>query len=661
MDGRTILSLLLTMLSLSAFCQKAFTLTSPAGNISVSIRNADSIYYSVAVNGNPVIASSAIALLTDHGALGISPRNASQNKKSIEETIVNPVPFKRRLIPDHYNEIILTYGKTFAVIFRAYNDGVAYRFRTNFGDSIRIVREIASFRFAHPADAYFPEVQKRENVDIYHTSFEEPYKVLPLQKIQPSQICFTPALIDDKKIKTVITESDLFDYPGMFLRGSSANALEGDFAPYPSKEHVQGGEFKQVVAIEREKFIAKTKGARTFPWRVIAIGEKDGDLLMNDLVYRLATAAEKSDWSWIKPGISTEEWIISSNLRGVDFKTGINTETYKYYIDFASRFGFQYVMLDAGWSDNDDLFKITPGLDLNEIARYAKTKNIDLLLWTLGMTLDRQLDQALKMFNSLGVKGILTDFMDRDDQKAVQFYHRIADATAKHRLMVMFHGAFKNAGLERTYPNAITREAILGSEYNMWSDKASPEHDLLIPFIRMVAGPLDYEPGFYKNANQRTFRPLPDMVMSQGTRAHQLSMFIAYDSPLQLFAGNPSDAYPEVNFTTYLGSLPTTWDDTKVLDAKLGDYLVMARRKDNDWYLVAMTDWTPRELKADLSFLGEGKFRAFTCEDGINAAKDASDYKLGYELVDKQKVLNVKMAPGGGYVVKLIKLDDARP
>ena len=661
MNGRTILSLLLVMFSFSAFCQKAFTLKSPAGNISVSIRNADSIYYSIAVNGNPVIASSAIALLTDHGALGISPGTASQNKKSIKETIVNPVPFKRRLIPDDYNEITLTYGETFAIIFRAYNDGVAFRFRTNFRDSLRVIREIVSFHFANPADAYFPEVQKRDNVDIYHTSFEEPYKVIPLLKIQPSRICFTPALIDDRNVKTVITESDLFDYPGMFLRGSSANVLTGDFAPYPSKEQVQGGEFKQVVVVEREKFIAKTTGTRAFPWRVIAIGEKDGDLLMNDLVYRLATPAEKSDWSWIKPGISTEEWIVSSNLRGVDFKTGINTETYKYYIDFASRFGFQYVMLDAGWSDNDDLFKITPGLDLKEIARYSKTKNIDLLLWTLGMTLDGQLDQALQMFNTLGVKGILTDFMDRDDQKTVQFYHRIAAATARHKLVVMFHGAFKNAGLERTYPNAITREAILGSEYNMWSDKANPEHDLLIPFIRMLAGPLDYEPGFYRNANQRTFRALPDMIMSQGTRTHQLSMFIAYDNPLQLFAGNPSDAYPEVNFTTYLGSLPTTWDDTNVLDAKLGDYLVMARRKDNDWYLVAMTDWTPRELKADLSFLGEGKFRAFTCEDGINAAKDARDYKLGYELVDKQKVLNIKMAPGGGYVVKLIKLDDARP
>ncbi|MBA4053808.1 MAG: alpha-glucosidase, partial [Marivirga sp.] len=508
---------------------------------------------------------------------------------------------------------------------------------------------------------YFPQVQKRDNLDIYHTSFEEPYRISLLSEINNSQLSFTPVLIDDSIIKSFITESDLIDYPGMFLKGGRNNGLIGDFAPYPGKEKVQGDEFKQPVVISRKNYIAKTSGNRAFPWRVIGIAEKDSDLLMNDLVYRLATPPAYADWSWIKPGISTEEWISGTNLHGVPFKAGINTDTYKYYIDFASRFGMQFVMLDAGWSDYDDLFKITAGLDLEAVAAYAKTKNIDLILWTLSMTLDKQLNKALEMFSQLGIKAIMTDFMDRDDQKTVNFYSRIADATAKQKIMVMFHGAFKNAGFERTYPNAITREAVLGSEYNIWSDKASPDHDLLIPFIRMVAGPMDYEPGFYRNANERTFRALPDMVMSQGTRTHQLAMFIAYDSPIQMFSGNPSDAYPEIAFTTYLASLHTTWDDTKVLDAKLGDFLVIARRKENDWYLAAMTDWTPREIKVDLRFLGEGKYRAFTCEDGINAIKDASDYRMGYELVDNTKTLTIKMAPGGGYVVKLIKLGDARP
>ena len=661
MNGRQIISILFLTISAGAFSQKKITLSSPSEKIRISIRIEDSIYYAVDVNNRPVIIPSAIALLTSQKSLGLKTGAAKQSRRTVKENIINQVPFKRKNIPDHFNELTLNFRENFSIIFRAYDDGVAYRFQTFFKDSLQVNQEVASFRFDQKAVAYFPEVQKRDNLDRYHTSFEEPYRIMSLPEIKNSQVCFTPVLVDDTSIKVVITESDLLDYPGMFLKGSGKNRLVGDFASYPDKEEIQGGEFKQPVVISRKKYIAKTSGSRTFPWRVMAIAEQDRDLLMNDLVYRLASSPVTKDWSWIKPGISTEEWICGTNLHGVDFRAGINTATYKYYIDFASRFGMQFVMLDAGWSDYNDLFNITPGLDLEEIASYAKTKNINLILWTLSMTLERELDKALVMFNRLGVKAIMTDFMDRDDQKTVNFYKRIAEATAKHEIMVMFHGAFKNAGFERTYPNAITREAVLGSEYNIWSEKASPEHDLLIPFIRMVAGPMDYEPGFYRNANQKSFRALPDMVMSQGTRVHQLAMFVAYDSPIQMFSGNPSDAYLEIGYTTYLASLPTTWDDSKVLDAKLGDFLVIARKKDNDWYLAAMTNWTAREISVDLSFLENGKFRAFSCEDGINATKDASDYRMGYELVDNTKTLTLKMAPGGGYVVKLIKLNDARP
>jgi alpha-glucosidase len=627
----------LLIVSHSVFAQKEIPLLSPSGKIKIAIRVADSIYYSVDVNGRTTINQSTLALITNEKALGVQSHLSKQSNRSVNEKIINPVPHKRKIIPDHFNEVTLTFREKFAVVFRAYDDGIAYRFETSLPDSLQINNEVANFRFDPKSTIYFPQIQKRGDLDIFHTSFEEPYLKLPLSEISSTQVAFSPVLADDGIIKSVVTESDLIDYPGMFLSGKKSNTLKGTFAPYPDKERIQDGEFRQWVVVSRRNYIAKTKGMRTFPWRVIALAEKDGDLLMNDLVYRLATPAPTQDWSWIKPGISTEEWIIGSNLHGVGFKTGFNTATYKYYIDFASRFGLQYVMLDAGWSDNNDLFKITPGLDLEELSAYAKTKNISLVLWTLAMTLDRQLEPALDMFNKLGVKAILTDFMDRDDQKTVNFYTRIAEATSRHKIMVMYHGAFKNAGFERTFPNAITREAILGSEYNMWSEKCNPEHDLLIPFIRMLSGPLDYEPGFYRNANQRTFRALPDMIMSQGTRTHQLAQFIIYENPLQLFAGNPSDAYNEIGFTTYLASLHTTWDDTKVLDAKLGDYAVIARKKDNDWYLAALTDWTGRELTIDLSFLGDGKYRALSCADGINAEKDASDYRMEYELVDRKK------------------------
>ncbi len=662
MKLKSILLFITLFFSVESFSQKSFQLASPNGHILVNVSIGDTIFYSITVNKIPLLSPSPIALLTaNHKSLGIKSTFSKQQSKNVRETIINPVPHKRKEIPDRYQELTLQFRENFSVIFRAYDDGVAYRFQTSFSDSLQVNQEIVSFRFVKNATTYFPEVQKRDNVDVYHTSFEEPYRILALDKIQSSQLGFTPLLVDAENVKAVITESDLNDYPGMFLKGKSKKELVGEFASYPATEKVEGNEFKQWVVTSRKNYIAKTSGKRSFPWRVIAIAEKDADLLMNDVVYRLATPAAPMDWSWIRPGISTEEWIVGSNLYNVPFKAGFNTETYKYYIDFASRFGLQYVMLDAGWSDNDDLMKITTKLNLEEIAAYAKTKNISLILWTLAMTLDRQLEDALNMFNRLGVKVILTDFMDRDDQKTINFYKRIAEATAKHKIMVMFHGAFKNAGFERTYPNAITREAILGSEYNIWSDKATPEHDLLIPFIRMIAGPMDYEPGFYHNANQKTFKPLPDDVMSMGTRTHQLAMFVAYESPIQMFSGNPSDAWPEVAYTTYLASLPTTWDETIVLDAKLGDYLLLARRKDKDWYLVAMTDWSSRDLKANLSFLGDGKFRAFTCEDGINAEKNARDYSMGYQLVDPTTTLTIHLAPGGGYVAKLIKLYDGRP
>jgi alpha-glucosidase len=651
--------LLLSVASLS-WAQESFQVQSPSGEFAVSVKVADSIYYSVTANRRPVINPSAIALITADVSFGVGSTVQRNVSRSVNEAILNPVPFKRKKITDRYNELTLEFRENFSLVFRAYNDGVAYRFATTIKDSIQINKEIASFRFNESDSVYFPQVQKRDNLDIYHTSFEEPYRKEKLSTLRSTDLGFSPVLIRGG-INIVITESDLWDYPGMFLRGTGKSELRGDFAAYPDKEEIQGGEFRQPVVVGRRNFIARSSGRRTFPWRVIVLAKEDKDLLSNDLVYRLGKPPSKLDWSWVQPGISTEEWISGSNIYGVNFESGINTATYKYYIDFASRFGMQYVMLDAGWSDYNDLFRITPGLDLEELSAYAKTKNIGLILWTLSMTLDRQLEQALTMFNKLGVKAIMTDFMDRDDQKMMTFYQRIGEATARHKIMVMFHGAFKNAGFERTFPNAITREAVLGSEYNIWSEKASPEHDLLIPFIRMVSGPMDYEPGSMINANKRTFRALPDKVMSQGTRCHQLAMFVAYDSPLQMFSGNPSDAWKEIDFTTFLASLPTVWDETVVLEGKLGDYLILARRKDRDWYVTAMTDWTPREFEVDLSFLEKGQFRAFTMADGVNASQDASDYQMGYELVSPDTKLKIKMAPGGGYVAKLIRLNDARP
>jgi len=649
---------ILLLFPVTAFAQspKKFEIQSPSKLVTLSVSISDSIRLSASVGNQVILTPSAIALaIRNQKSPGIKSTLKKSKTQVVKETIENPVPTKRKFIPDHYTELILDFRENFSVRFRAYDDGIAYRFETTYKDSITIEQETARFNFPKDGTVYWPEVQKRGELDIYHTSFEEPYRIIPLSEIKNTQIAFSPVLVDLNHAKLLITESDLLEYPGMFLKGTGKKSLTGEFAPYPAKEEVQGGEFKQWVVLAREKFIAHTKGTRTLPWRVIGISQQDKELLMNDLVYRLASSpAPNKDWSWVKPGISTEEWIIGNNLIDVDFKAGLNTQTYKYYIDFASATGMKYVMLDAGWSDADDLFKINPGMDMEEITSYAKSKNIGLILWTLAMTLDRQMNEILPRFEKWGVKIVMTDFMDRDDQKTVQFYTRIAEATAARKMMVMLHGAFKSAGFERTYPHNITREGILGSEYNIWSDKATPDHDLLIPFIRMPSGILDYEPGFMINANQQTFRPLPDMVMSQGTRIHQLAMFVVYESPLQLFAGNPSLAVKEKGYIEFLGSIPTSWDDTHAIDAKLGDYLVLARRKGNDWYIAAMNDWTPRELEIDLSFLPEGTYQLTAVEDGINAAKNASDYSIKKSTITRNQKMKIKLAPGGGFVGKII-------
>lgn len=631
-------------------------LSSPNGHIKVVINIEQGVRYAVWFDNKPVLQPSLIDLQLPAGSL---TGNASLKKaiaREVRDTIVPDIAEKRRLIPDRYNELTILFRQSFAIIFRVYDDGVAYRFQAFFKDSIVIQNETAHFNFPANHSVYYPEVQLREGTDIYHTSFEEPYQLKPLDSITARNLLFSPVLVAPVQgPKVLLTESDIEDYPGMFLTGTGSNALRGQFAPYPLEEKMTAGEFPQYIVSRRAGYIAKTKGTRSFPWRLLLITEKDKELPSSDIVYRLASPSRIGDASWVKPGKGTDEWIIGINLFNVSFKTGVNTATYKFYIDFAKRFGFDRIMMDAGWSDYKDLFKINPALDMDEIAAYAKENDIKLSMWTLALTLDKQLEPALAQFEKWGVDFIMTDFMDRDDQQMMNFYYRIAAACARHKIMIMYHGAFKPAGFGRTFPNAITREGVLGSEYNIWSEKATPGHNLLLPFIRMAAGPMDYEPGILDNATQKTFRPIGDKVMAPGTRCHQLAMFVVYESPIQIFSGNPSTGLQEPAFMELLGSIPTTWDETIVLDAKVGEYILTARRKGNDWYIGAMTNWTARSLSLPLDFLPAGMYKATVCEDGINADRYASDYTLSQTTYTHKDTLSITMAPGGGFMQRLQK------
>ncbi len=313
-------------------------------------------------------------------------------------------------------------------------------------------------------------------------------------------------------------------------------------------------------------------------------------------------------------------------------------------------------MMDAGWSDNNDLFKINPAIRMDTLVAYAKQKGIKISMWTLSMTLDRQLDSALKQFNKWGVDFIMTDFMDRDDQKTVNFYHRVAKACAAHKIMIMYHGAFPPKGFSRTYPNAVTREGVLGSEFNIWSNRITPGHDVTLAFTRMLAGPLDYEPGLLNNATQKGTRPVAGVVTSPGTRCHQISMFVVYDSPMQIFSGNPSEGMREPEFMELVGNLPTTWDETIITDAKVGEYIVTARKKGNDWFIAGMGDWSERDLTVSFDFLDDGNYKATICKDGVNADRYAADYELQKNVeVKKNSMMKIHLAPGGGFLIRLDK------
>ena len=630
---------------------------SPDGGLRIVITTGNSLEYAVYFKNHILLTGSVIDMeLSDGMVLSHDLSIRKINLKQVKDSIVAPVPEKRRLVRNHYNEMRIEFRQPFSVLFRAYNDGAAYRIISSRKDSIQVMHETARFNFDENFIAYYPEVQKRNDADSFHTSFEEPYQKRALDSISPSSICFSPVLVDCKNgIKAIITESDIENYPGMFLRGTHEHGFEGCFAAYPLQERITGGEYPQAIVTRRAPYIAISKGNRAYPWRVIAVSAEDKDLPSNDIVYRLASPSRISDPSWIHPGKGTDEWIIGINLFNVPFVAGINTATYKYYIDFAKKFGFDRIMMDAGWSDNLDLFKVNPNLNMDELAGYARSKGIKLSMWTLALTLNRQLDSALDQFNRWGVDFIMTDFIDRDDQKTVDFYFRMAEACARKKIMIMYHGAYKPAGFERTYPNAITRESVLGSEYNIWSDKANPPHDLLLPFIRMVSGPLDYEPGLLDNATQKTFRPIPEKVMSQGTRCHQLAMFVTYDNPMQIFSGNPSQGLLEPVFMELLGSIPTIWDETHVVDARLGEFLVTARKKGDSWFIGAFTNWDGRVLNIPLDFLDEGQYDATICSDGVNGDRYASDYVITEKTIRKVDSLKVAMASGGGYLVRLKK------
>ncbi len=653
---KVLLYIFCLLATVTSIAQRSYEFYSPDSTLRLQIRTKDKLSWTLYMGKELLTQSSSVDLqLANQKSLSGKLAVASHKYSKVNETITVPVPYRRKTIPDNYVQLELTLKEPFTIQFRLYNDGMAYRVATRFKDSIIVENENATFELDEKADVWFAHMDKRQHVDRFHTSFEAIYKKQALTAIADTMLTYSPVTVSlPNGYHLAFSDANLFDYPGLFLE-KKGNALQGKFAPYPAKEKLMKGEFPQYIVEERANYIAKTKGTRMLPWRAILVAKKDTDLPDNDLIWLLGDKSIIADPSWIKYGKGTDEWIIGINLFNVPFKAGINTATYKFYIDFARQFGFDQVMLDAGWSDVKDLFKINPDVDMNELVAYAKQNNIRLMLWTLCATLDKQLDSALKQFSKWGIASIMTDFMDRDDQKMVNFYHRIAKACADHKISVMFHGAFPPKGFNRTWPNAITQEGVLGAEWNIWSELCTPEHNVAIAYTRMLAGPLDYEPGLLLNAQKDQFRPIGKNPMSIGTRCHQLAMFVVYDSPLQIFSGNPSQGLKEPEFMKLLGSIPTTWDETKILDGKIGEYIITARKKGTDWFIAALNNSVARDIIIKFDFLNDGNFKTTICKDGVNAHNYGADYELTERNLNKNDSQEFHLAPGGGFFLKLEK------
>ena len=661
MNKNIILSALL-MLCVSAFAQKQYTLQSPDGKITVTVEAGEQLTYAVTHGNTCVLTPSAIGMrLSDGTTLGTKPVVKNAKTTSVSQSVKTKL-YKRAEIPEVYNELTLNLKGNYKVVFRAYDEGVAYRFETDFRKPIIIENETADFNFDADYQGIIPYVLRRagQEGDLisqqFYNSFENTYTHTHLSQMDSEKLAFLPLLVElnDGK-KAVITEADLEDFPGLYLYNpKGGNSLSAMHAGYPKMREQGGHNNLQWLVKERENYIAKTDGKRSFPWRCIVISESDKELADSDLVYLLGSPSRIADADWIKPGKVAWDWWNAWNIYGVDFPAGINNDTYKYYIDFASQYGIEYVILDEGWAVNKkaDLFQVVPEIDIQELVDYGRERNVGIVLWVGYAAIDNDMEHVCQHYADMGVKGFKVDFMDGDDQLIVDFYYRMAETAAKYHLFIDFHGAYKPTGLHRTYPNVLNHEGVYGLEQAKWDNESDlVGNEVTIPFIRMVAGPMDYTQGAMRNANKGNFKAVYTEPMSQGTRCRQLAEYVIFESPFNMLCDSPSNYLKEDECTRFIANVPTVWDETIVLDGKVGEYLVIARRKDFRWYIGAITNWEERDIVIDLSVLPNfGAKSGHIFRDGANANRVAQDYVSETAQVMGNKV-KVHLAKGGGAVM----------
>lgn len=641
------LVLLLLIGSASVNAQK-YSLNSPDNRLVANIENGPKgIAVELKKGGESLLTLSNLELVS--GSISRNPMQVKKTKRSsVNEELRPVVREKASVLRNQYNELVLQFKSDLSLSFRLFNEGLAYRFESNWKDSLVISAENLTIGLQEDDSLRF------QSEKTFNSAYERPYEFKKVTDLDPARLVQMPVLVEKKSGGfLMITESDLHNYPGIWVRKDGAAGLSAIHPKYPKTLTTHANRYVTRQVKATHDYIARVAGKRNYPWRIFAVADTEAGLIDNHMVYLLASPNEIRDPSWIKPGVVMFDWWAKNNIYGVDFKAGVNTETAKYFIDFCAAKGFRYFLFDDGWSPKDDLLHTVPGLDMEEVTSYAKSKGVDVMVWVIWNTLEDQWDAAFDQFERWGIKGIKTDFMNRDDQLMVEFYEALAKKAAEKKMVLNFHGAYKPSGLSRKYPNVLTREGLIEFEQSGVSNDDNPTHHNLLPYIRMFTGSMDYIPGTMRNGNKHNFKQFGDYPMGWGTRAHSMALFVILNSPMTMLPGSPSDYYREQECTDFLAKIPVEWDETRLLSGKISKYTVIGRRSGNDWHIGAITNEDVRTLALKTDFLKDGEYTIEWIEDGINATTAATDYKLKKTRLRAGETITIKMAPGGGWLARI--------
>lgn len=660
---------LVAQTALAANDSKKTTLVSPDGRLKVTAVSGNSLTWSIDYDGMAVVEPSAIGITID-GKEAIRGKAKAGKTVKVDRNI-GLFCAKRSQAREAYNAVTLTFPTGTKVEMRAYNDFAAYRILPAVKKTATVDGETAEFRFPADGEAFVPYVNDNRDGEKWCFSFESYYDEQCLSEMFRDSLAIAPLAVEVPAVgKAVVMDAGVENYPGMMLVKGEGDALRAQFAPLPLESKIGGYARLNLVPTKRAAYIAKIQKGQTLPWRAVVVAKEDKDILNSDVAQLLAPECRIADTSWIRPGKVAWDWWNNCNITGVDFKSGMNTPTYKYYIDFAAKNNLEYIIIDEGWSGGESLTDaLNPDIDLKKLIAYGQRRGVGIILWSSWRNLIGSnpkgdiavTDAVMKRYADMGIKGFKVDFFDRDDQEVIASAYRIAESAARHRLLLDYHG-LKPSGIQRAYPNILNFEGVKGLENSKWEPRTAdgplhnqPRYDVTAPYLRMLTGPMDYTPGAMDNARKDNFFGNNDHPMSQGTRVHQMAMYATFEAPLQMLADSPTKYEREQECTDFIAQIPTMYDETVVLDGRMGEYTVVARRKGGVWYVAAMTDWTARDLTIDLSFLGDGTYEADIFADGVNAEKEATDYLHLKQTVKAADKLDVHLASGGGWAAIIRK------